>query len=381
MSGSKLATDLAPPLAGALDLCPDAVLIFDEQGCVLHHNTAAGAFFGPASATLAGQPADRLPGVGERIGRWLAEPAAPPEAFRCELPGPSGASQTVEARLGWVTDGGRRMGCLFLRDVTERQRMEHALVRSQKTQALGALLEGVAHGFNNHATAVLSYLELMKDAPEFPASLRLFLDNAKQGARGSSDLMRQLQTYSRLSAAAPGCLELAPLLRDLISLLRHSLGRATTVHDLALPPEPLLVWGDPGQLFHVLVNLCLNAREAMPKGGDLRIGLAAVDLPPEPARPPRRAGPFVRISVSDTGTGLSEENRARLFAPFFTTRPQEKGLGLGLTIAARIVAAHHGWMEAESQPGAGTTVHVFLPRHSLALETAQWVPDATATRG
>jgi two-component system, cell cycle sensor histidine kinase and response regulator CckA len=253
-------------------------------------------------------------------------------------------------------------------DVTERKRLEERMRQAQKMEAVGRLAGGVAHDFNNLLTAITGYTELILSALRPTDSLYRDALAVKKAADQATVLTRQLLAFGRKQVLAPKVLDLNTSVAALSEVLLGLIGaHIELVTDLA--PDLGLVRADPGQLQQVLLNLAVNARDAMPSGGRLTLSTANVSLPAgrrgaaeEPA-----PGPYVRLAVSDTGVGMSDEVRACLFEPFFTTKELGKGTGLGLSTVYGIVKQSGGHVEVVSAPGQGTTFHVYLPRASDAV--------------
>lgn len=256
-------------------------------------------------------------------------------------------------------------------EVAERKSIEAQLRQSQKMEAVGQLAGGVAHDFNNLLTVILGQSELMGDV-NMPAEEReSALRDIKSAAQRASNLTRQLLVFSRHQAMNPTPVDLNRIVTNVSKLLGHVIGEqiafATQLH-----PQPLGVLADSGMLEQVLLNMAVNARDAMLRGGRLTITTAPVDVTAEQIKKSAvqaRPGRYVRFSVADTGAGISAKILPQIFEPFFTTKSAGKGTGLGLAISLGIVQKHQGWIEVDTEPGRGTTFHVYLPSHALANES------------
>jgi PAS domain S-box-containing protein len=278
---------------------------------------------------------------------------------------PDGTKRWFELRIEPVPEG----VVIFSLDIEARRRAEQERVRleaqlrqAQKMDAIGRLAGGVAHDFNNLLAIILSNTEcaLESAAPEQP--LRHELTEIRSAATRAAALARQLLSVSRREVIQPVLLDLNALVRSLEGTARRVLGAGVMV-ELQLAADLGAVRADPGQLERVLLNLLVNARDAMSGGGVLKIATANVELGER--REPQvagLAGPCVALVVSDTGEGMSAEVQARLFEPFFTTKPEGKGTGLGLAIVYGIVQQSGGEIAVESEPGKGTTFRIHLPR-------------------
>ncbi len=273
-------------------------------------------------------------------------------------------------------------------DVTDRAQLEARLAQAEKLEAVGQLAGGVAHDFNNLLTAVLGNLDLVAAAvpPTDPA--RLDLAEARRAAERAAELTRQLLAYGRRQVLSPRLLDVNAVLAENAVLLRRTLP-ATMTFDLAPAPSVPRVRADPGQLVRVLMNLVLNARDAVRAagGGAVRIEtrerrIDEVGLPGRGHGSPGTGAPapgrYVAIVVADTGTGMEAATRARVFEPFFTTKPVGEGTGLGLATVFGIVAQSGGTVQVESEPGRGTTFTVLLPAVDEAGDAA---PPPDAPRG
>jgi CheY-like chemotaxis protein len=253
---------------------------------------------------------------------------------------------------------------------------------SRKNQAIGALASGIAHDFNNILTAVISQIDLALTAPEFPPSLRENLVYAQTSARRGAELVSKLQVFSRQTKPKIEPLNLLDLIEQVVFMLKRSIDPRVQLQYLppAVPPWP--VKADASYMMQALMNLGLNARDAMPKGGTLCILVHNVTFSEAGLSAPRKAGDFVRLTVGDTGHGMTAEVLGRVFEPYFSTKDASSGPGLGLSITLSIVAEHGGWMEVESRVGQGTQFHIFLPRadEKTAPATTR-VTDAKSLEG
>jgi two-component system cell cycle sensor histidine kinase/response regulator CckA len=239
---------------------------------------------------------------------------------------------------------------------------QQALYESQKRQVVGALAGGVAHDFNNILTAVICRLELALTDEKVPDDTRDLLKQALESAQRGAELNTKLLAFSRQANRKSAPVNLGQLINEVVFILRRSIDPRIQVQCFPPPAGLWPVMGDAGQLTQLLMNLCLNARDAMTEGGQLSLVCSNQTVGRDAKFPLRRAGEFVQVTVSDTGRGMPPEVLARLFEPYFTTKAFGKGAGLGLSIANHVVVEHGGWMEVESEQGWGSRFHCFLPR-------------------
>ena len=248
-------------------------------------------------------------------------------------------------------------------DITAEKQLEHQLFQSQKMEAVGRLAGGVAHDFNNLLTVIAGYGQILKDQSTADAPGADYLNEIIQAADRAAQLTRQLLAFSRRQVLQLKTVDLNSIVADIEKMLRRLIGEDVEV-SCRLDPGLHGVRVDPGQMEQVLLNLAINARDAMPSGGLLTIETANVDLDDAYARlhGSVQAGPHVMLGVSDTGTGMDKATQARIFDPFFTTKEIGKGTGLGLATVYGIVKQSGGNVWVYSEPGAGSTFKVYLPR-------------------
>ncbi|RME41598.1 MAG: hypothetical protein D6788_00900, partial [Planctomycetota bacterium] len=247
-------------------------------------------------------------------------------------------------------------------DVSEREALEAQIRDAQKLESLGILAGGVAHDFNSALMVILGNTSLLRSLKDLPPRALEYIKLIEEAGTRAEAMVRHLLAYARTGKHNPQPVDLNQIIRDTLKLLRSSLRPR---HDVETDLQPRLprIQADPSQIEQVVLNLSLNARQAMPDGGLIRITTRRTRLSPQRARacvphdvPP---GEYVELVVSDTGCGMDEQTRARIFDPFFTTRPE--GHGLGLAAVLGILRQHNGAICAESAPGQGTAMHVYLP--------------------
>lgn len=258
---------------------------------------------------------------------------------------------------------------IVVNDVTERRRLEQQLRQAQKMEAIGQLAGGVAHDFNNLLCIINGYCDILLQNSRHDAAEREILREIRKAGESSASLTRQLLAFSRRQVLAPRLLDLNAVIRNIEKMLRRVIGENVelcTQLDAAIGA----IRADPGQIEQVLMNLAVNARDAMPRGGTLTIETSEADT----ANPPGRG---VVLSVKDTGCGMTAEVKAHIFEPFFTTKGPGKGTGLGLATIYGVVEQSGGRIEVESEPGRGSCFRIYLPRAGVLRPT---LPSHNGTR-
>ena len=286
----------------------------------------------------------------------------------------------VEITANRLEFHGESYGIAFSRDITERKKLEAQFFQAQKMEAVGQLAGGVAHDFNNLLGVILGYSELLLEKQDAAQPQFRQLEEIKKAAKYGASLTRQLLAFSRKQVLEPKVLDLNQLIADMLKMLQRLIGE-----DVALTFVPTASLGsvkvDPGQIEQVLMNLVINARDAMPNGGKLTIETENVELDQAyfNQHSSGTPGPHVLLAVSDTGTGMDADTQARIFEPFFTTKEKGKGTGLGLATVYGIVKQSGGYVWVYSEPGHGTTFKVYFPRFAEvgASEKADIAPKAT----
>lgn len=356
---------------------PIAIATVGRSGRIIHSNAPFTKLFGTLPRTGEGgegpsiRDAFREPGPIDTALKAAAENRGDIAPLELQTNGENGAS----VRL-WVTPVGDtgtegEVAILYALDTTDFRKVEEQLAQSQKMNAVGQLAGGVAHDFNNVLQAIIGYSDLLlaNHRPTDPSFQDIM--QIKQNANRAASLVRQLLAFSRRQTLRPEVLNLNDRLYDLSMLLKRLLGERIEL-DLGHGRDLWFVKADVNQFEQVIVNLAVNARDAMPNGGKLAIRTANVSLT-EAARlnvstmPP---ADYVVVEVSDTGTGISPDVMDKIFEPFFTTKEVGKGTGLGLSTVFGIVKQSGGYIDVESSVGDGTTFRIYLPRHIPAAEEA-----------
>lgn len=286
---------------------------------------------------------------------------------------PDGSERLVCERAEFVFDSAGQAAQLIgtVQDITERKQLEDQLRHSQKMDAIGQLAAGVAHDFNNILTVIQGHTSLLNDLGRHDAEQKELLKEVAQAAERAARLTRQLLLFSRKQILQTRKLDLNEVTRNLTSMLNRILGEDIALQFEHSSPLPAIE-ADPGMIEQILMNLAVNARDAMPRGGQLRITTTAALVTEAQAEsnPEARAGRFVRLTVSDTGSGIDPSLLPRIFEPFFTTKPVGKGTGLGLSTVYGIVKRHNGWIEVSSGLKHGTSFQIYFPASTKGRELA-----------
>lgn len=373
----------------------DPVFVKDRDRRFVLVNTASARYLGTSREALLGQDSRSfLTGhAGQAIaaadGRILE--TGTPETDRISLRTAFGDRTFLTTKVPLRGEGGEIRGLIGIaRDVTEFERTQEALRRSEegllqarKMEAIGRLAGGVAHDFNNLLTAMRGYADLMEEALPRTATCREDLAEIVKAIDRAAALTRQLLAISRKQATEPRSLDLGAEIASLEKILRRTIGEDVLL-EISRAPELPRVWMDPGQLSQVVLNLVLNARDAMPQGGTIRVRTCGVRLEEEDVRdlPEARPGEHAVLEVADTGRGMDAEVLSHLCEPFFTTKEVGKGTGLGLPTVHGIVTAAGGHIQVESAPGCGSVFRICLPgMGGPGPEDASCAPPAARPRG
>jgi two-component system cell cycle sensor histidine kinase/response regulator CckA len=359
-------------LAALLDAAGEALALLDAEGRVLRANAALARLVGPAVAPSSGQPAARLVAPADRPAlaahlRAAAGDSAPPAALTV---GP--ADPTLPADTAWAVQARPVRGVapprllLHLADRTAERRAAARAAAAARLETVGRLAGGIAHDFNNLLGAILGAAEAARQAG-LPAAAAAEIAQIEDAAGRGARLVRQLLAFARQQPVQPRVIDLRTAVAEAAPLLRRVLGPRLAL-DLALEAAVAPVRIDPAQLDQVLLNLVANAGAATAPGGRVRIALSRAVVLPAEAQPGLPAGRYVVLSVADAGAGIPPDILARLFEPFFTTRPDQGGTGLGLATVQGIVGQAGGHIAVESTVGVGTCFRIHLPRAVAAPE-------------
>jgi len=364
---------------------PGPMWVFDEKSLAfLAVNQAACRHYGYSHKEFLGmmlrdiRPAEEIPALLEQIA---GESRGHEEAGVWRHRRKDGTVIEVEIKSDRLIFGGREAQLVLAIDVTEKKQLELQLRQSQKMDAVGQLAGGIAHDFNNVLTAILGYGSLVAARLASDASGREEVEEILRAAGRAAALTRQLLAFSRRQVLEPVVLSLNDLIRNLEKMLGRLIGEHLSLVT-RLDPSLGNVLADAGQIEQVIMNLVVNARDAMPQGGLLTIETANSDLDEACAQlHASLPGRYVMMAVSDTGVGMDAETQARIFEPFFTTKEKGKGTGLGLSTAYGIVKQSGGSIWVDSEPRKGTTFRVYLPRVDKSPRPASKIWPAVAAGG
>jgi two-component system cell cycle sensor histidine kinase/response regulator CckA len=372
------------------EAAPDGILLIGSDGSILLANAEAERIFGFEHGRCAGQLIETLFPSGSRDNHvlhprtYFANPQRRRMGEGLDLLArrADGAQFPVDVSLAPFSLEDRAVALGIVRDMTAQRNVETQLRQAQKMEAVGRLAAGVAHDFNNILSVVLSYAQMMQEDLKTDDPLWGNVEEVRAAGMRAVDLTRQLLTFSRQQVFEAKVLDLNQTIAGMEKMLRRLLGADVKLTALRGPG----LWNvkvDPGQIEQVVMNLAVNARDAMPEGGNLTIETKNVELDDEYARVHHdvQPGPFVMLAVTDTGIGIDKETLARIFEPFFTTKSLGKGTGLGLATVFGIVKQSAGHIWVYSEPGRGTTFRVYLPKMSGAPEAHISRPAPESSRG
>ncbi len=371
--------------AALLDQTQDAILVRSLDNRVQYWNRGAEQIYGWTAEEAVGRPvAELLYDDPEPLYRATAE-VLTAGTWSGELLHRTRDGRRVTMFVRWSllrhADGRPRAILAINTDITERRRIEQQFLRSQRMESIGTLAGGIAHDLNNVLAPILMSIEVLKRDerdPERLATLGAIESSAQRGAA----MVRQVLTFARGIDGERVELAVAPLLEDVMRIVNDTFLKSIEVH-CEIGPDIWTVRGDPTQLHQALLNLCVNARDAMPQGGrlDLRATNLTLDAQYAVGSPDATVGPYVMFEVEDTGIGMSAETLERIFEPFFTTKPPGEGTGLGLSSTLAIVRSHGGFVRAYSEPGRGSRVRIHLPALTAASPAASDAPTDGLPRG
>jgi two-component system cell cycle sensor histidine kinase/response regulator CckA len=372
--GQREAEDRMREQAALLNKAQDAIFVIDLEGNVTFWNPSAERVYGWSAAELVGKqnaltlyPTSENHKLSEAMHQAVKEGDWDGELAQATK---DGREITVESRWSLVRDAeGRPKSFLIINsDITEKKKLQTHFLRAQRMESIGTLAGGIAHDLNNALTPILVSIRMLKEFPGVPMDV---LETLETSAERGASIVQQVLSFARGSEGERTLIQVKHPLNEVIKIAKDIFPRTITIK-ARLENDLWPVFGDPTELHQVFMNLFLNARDAMPHGGKLEVLTSNTVIDENYARmqADAKAGPFVVISVSDTGTGIPPALVNKIFEPFFTTKELGKGTGLGLSTAIGIVKSHGGFLTVYSEVGKGTSFKVYLPAEQSSIEKA-----------
>jgi two-component system, cell cycle sensor histidine kinase and response regulator CckA len=365
----KTMEDKLRRLAAIVESSDDAIISKTLDGTIQSWNGGAERMYGYSAAEAIGKPIsmlcppgllDQIPALLEKVRRGQIVEYL--ESVRARK---DGKQVQIALTVSPIRDGtGRIVGASAIgRDITESKQMEEMFRQAQKMEAVGRLAGGVAHDFNNLLSVIIGYSEMLLERTDTDGRERQQCEEIKRAGDRAASLTRQLLAFSRQQVLEPRVLNLNTSVVEIEKMLRRLIGEDIELRT-SLDPTLGSMKADPGQIEQVIMNLAVNARDAMPEGGKLVIETSNAELDDEYAlhHPPCVAGRYVLLAVTDSGVGMSQETKAHIFEPFFTTKEVGKGTGLGLSTVFGVVKQSGGYIWVSSEPGQGSVFKIYLPR-------------------
>jgi PAS domain S-box-containing protein len=366
--------------ATLLDKAQDAILVRDLAGRILFWNNGAERMYGWTRQEVVGLNIGKLlytdpkkfeeaNGLAIKQGEWHGE---------LQHLRKSGGEITIEARWTLIRDNeGRPKSVLAINtDITEKKKIEAQYMRAQRMESIGTLAGGIAHDLNNILAPIMMSIDILQETATDPQA-KMILETIEISAKRGSDIVRQVLSFARGIEGERVEVQSRHLLNDLEAIIKNTFPKDIRLH-FSVPNDTWTIWGDPTQIHQVLLNLCVNARDAMPNGGTLKIGVENCVLDEQYVAMNReaKAGRYVNIIVTDSGTGMAQNIIDKIFEPFFTTKELSKGTGLGLSTVMAIVKSHDGIIHVFSELGNGTTFKVYLPAMEMSSEAKKNMTQA-----
>jgi PAS domain S-box-containing protein len=373
----KCATEQIAEQAALLDEAQDAIIVRDLEGKAIYWNKGAERMYGWT----------RQEALGLNMSELLfADPKAYAEVTALTLSHGKWSGDlkyltkdkreiTIAARWTLIRDeeGGPKSVLAINTDITEKKKIEAQFMRAQRMESIGTLAGGIAHDLNNILAPIMMSIDILKLTATDPQA-RNILDTIEVSAKRGSDIVRQVLSFARGLEGERVEIQPAHLLKDLENIIKNTFPKNIRLQ-FSIPNDTWAILGDPTQVHQILLNLCVNARDAMPRGGNLIFGVenSVLDEHYAAMHIEARPGRYVKISVTDTGTGIPQGILDKIFEPFFTTKEIDEGTGLGLSTVLAIVKSHEGVIDVYSEPGKGTTFKVYLPAVKLSAEAQKLV--------
>lgn len=379
-------------LAGIIDSAMDAIITIDAAQCITLFNAAAEKMFRCPAAEAIGQPLDRfiperfrdahrhhVEGFGRtRVTKRTMGALGAVYGLRA-----NGEEFPAEASISQLESGGQKFYTVILRDISEKRKLETQFLRAQRMESIGTLAGGIAHDLNNILAPILMAVQMLELKVTDESSRRM-LELLRANTERGSEMVKQILSFARGVSGERVTVQPKHLIKEIVKILKETFPKSVTTR-FKIADDLWVINGDATQLHQVLMNLCVNARDAMPAGGTLTIESdnTVVDETYAEMMLSARPGPYVRISVADTGAGIAPEHLNQIFDPFFTTKEVGQGTGLGLATVLGILKSHDGFVNVYSEIGKGSQFTLYLPAsEAAALQPAQVaVPGLPAGRG
>lgn len=353
----------------------DGIIILDREGTILDANRRACEMHGFAEGELVGMSGEELVTtrdrhfLRERMERMLKGEAL---LFETDHLRQDKSPFTVEVSAKAIEVAGRTVIYALHRDVTDKKKLKAHLLHFQKMESLGTLAERIAHEFKNALTVIVGFAELILQDEQLDPATAKYARIIEESARKTTLTVSHLLSFARMDDFMPVPLDINMIVRDTIMLVSKFLHEKIVVREELQESVPCIV-GDLGQIEQVLMNLMINAKDAMPEGGDLIVRTSIVDMRPGiPDIPAKvRNGRYVNVVIADTGCGISEEHLPHIFKPFYTTKEKGKGTGLGLAIVYSTIKEHGGYVTVRSETGRGSEFNIYLPLSREKIVTVE----------
>jgi PAS domain S-box-containing protein len=362
----KLAEGRIRQQASLLDKAQDAILVCDLNCHILFWNAGAEKIYGWSLSEVLGRSIDDLFPTSDESQRMQAQTAFEDgDEWSSEVRHPTKGGEIINIMSRWTLVRNERDQPDYIlitnTDVTKQRRSEEHLLRAQRMESIGTLAGGIAHDLNNILSPIMISVEMLQIEDANGETAR-WTSMIRENAGRAADLVKQVLTFARGMDGERVATQVKHVIKDLIAVLSETLPKSIQIK-YDLDPELRVISADPTQIHQVLMNMCLNARDAMPLGGTLRIRAENVDIDESYSRmnPSAKPGPHILVKIEDTGTGMRPELRERIFDPFFTTKEPGKGTGLGLSTALSIIKSHEGFIDLISESGTGTCFSIYLP--------------------
>lgn len=360
--------------AELLDKAQDAIVVRDLEHRVLYWNKGAESLYGWKADEVIGRSIEKLLTKDHEAYQLALEATLNQGEWMGELDEVTKAGETrsVEARWTLVRDDrGQPKSILSIKtDITQRKKLEEQFLRAQRMESIGTLAGGIAHDLNNVLAPIMMAVELLKLEEKSPARINM-LDMIESSARRGASMVSQVLTFARGLEGRRVEVQVRHLIREMVKIAAGSFPKNITINS-QVAADLWTLKADPTQLHQVLLNLCVNARDAMPDGGSIKITAENVMLDEQYAAMNIEAstGPYVHVEVADTGGGIPQKVIEKIFDPFFTTKEVGKGTGLGLSTVMAIVKSHGGFIRVQSEMGMGAKFHIYLPAQTTTCSTA-----------